>query len=150
MKFFEFCSLVSSDVKVLQYLQDQALLKKSINCERCGLKMVSQYCGRALDGVCFRCTGCKSKRSIRSGSFLENSKLSLRVFVSIVFFLQTETLLKHIAEILELSVPTVIDYANLIREQYGKFLLQKGEKLGGIGVRVQVSFILLNSRSMKV
>jgi hypothetical protein len=79
---------------------------------------------------------------------LERIKISLREFAAILFFLNAEVHLKHIAEMLELSEKTVIDYAHLIREQYGKYLLDNGSKLGGPGIRVQVR-VSSNFRSMK-
>jgi hypothetical protein len=64
--------------------------------------------------------------------------MPLPTFAVVVFLLQAETLLKHIAELLDLSERAVIDCANLVREQFGKYLIDHGERLGGDGVVVQV------------
>ena len=98
---------------------------------------------RSLDGMCFRCTKCKAQKSIRAQSFLMDCKLSLPVFASMVYLLQTEMLLKYIAEILDINPHTVTDYANLLREEYGRDLIRDGRMLGGPERRVQIDESLL-------
>ena len=91
-----------------------------------------------VDGYVFRCPQCKRKTSLRSGSFMENSKISLAEFSAILYFHHLDVLQKDIAEILGLSTNTVTDYSNIIREQCSNVLISEDEKLGGEGVRVQV------------
>jgi hypothetical protein len=138
MKFFEFCRLVLDQEELVNYMQRRGVLKRTMPCDKCHGVMSVQRLERAVDGVCFRCARCKTTRSIRSGSFLEYFKMPLPTFAVVVFLLQAETLLKHIAELLDLSERAVIDCANLVREQFGKYLIDHGERLGGDGVVVQV------------
>ena len=141
MKFFDFCKLISDDKALVNYLQVQGILKNSFICGKCSWVMSIQS---TIDGCCFRCSKCKSKKSTRSGSFLENFKIPLRTFASIVYLLHIEVLLKNIAEILDISEDTIQDCANLIREQCGKFLIDTGGMLGGADVVVQIDESLIS------
>lgn len=129
--------LRSSD-QVLSYLRNQGVLRSSLDCSGCGLPMTTQKLASSFDGSIFRCSRCKKKRSIRFGSFLVDCRLGLQVFASLVYLLQTEMPFKCIAELLDLDAGTVTDYANLLREEYSRDLLQNGAMLGGPGRRVQV------------
>jgi transposase len=67
----------------------------------------------------------------------------LKTFAAILYFHHAEVLQKHIAEMLDVSEHTIVDYSNFIREQCSKVLLNRDEKLGGFGVRVQVGALLM-------
>ena len=58
-----------------------------------------------------------------------------------LFLYHCETPFKNIAETLEMEADTVTDYANLIREECSRDLLEHAELLGGPGIRVQVCAI---------
>ena len=73
--------------------------------------MLTQICPRARDGRAFRCSKCKSEKSIRVGSFLVDCRLALDIFASLVYLLQTDMSFKFIAELLDLRADTVGDYA---------------------------------------
>jgi transposase-like protein len=150
MNFFDFCQLIGSKEALIKYFQDNGLLKSEMSCNYCSRRMCIQSYTDSSDGFIFRCNNCKKRRSLRAGTFLERIKISLREFASILYLLNAEIHLKHIAEMLELSEKTIIDYAHLIREQYGKYLLDNGAKLGGTNIRVQVWIFFLNFRLMKV
>ena len=105
--------------------------------------MLTQIRPRARDGRAFRCSKCKSEKSIRVGSFLVDCHLALDIFASLVYLLQTDMSFKFIAELLDLRADTVGDYANLLREEYGKDLIENGGMLGGPGRIVQIDECLL-------
>jgi hypothetical protein len=138
MNFFEFAEMVSKPQEVLRYVRRKGLLLNYANCSRCGWRMSDQSSCQSIDGLVFRRTKCKSKESIRSSSFFENSKLELRVVASIVYLLSAEVLQLTIAEILDLDRGTVSDFANLLREEMGQKLMRDEERLGGPGIIVQV------------
>ena len=56
-----------------------------------------------------------------------------------MYLLNADVLLKHIAFMLDLHENTIVNYANLIREERGRDLMEHGEMLGGPGARVQVN-----------
>jgi transposase-like protein len=140
MKFFDFCALISSNECLVAYMQSKNVIASNFNCNRCNLHMNLQKHVNSIDGVCFRCTKCKSRRSVRAGTFMEKSKLSLKVFAAILYFHHTEILQKHIAELLDISLVTLVDYSNFIREQCSKLLNSVDDQLGGPGIRVQVLY----------
>jgi transposase-like protein len=150
MNFLGFCNLISSQEKVVEFLRDKGVLRKTTNCDRCHRSMTNQVRTRAIDGIVYRCPNCKCEKSIRIGSFLSDCRLALDVFASLVYLLQTEMPFKFIAEILNLQPNTVTDYANLLREEYSKDLIERGRKLGGPGRIVQVDESLLSKESQKI
>jgi hypothetical protein len=143
MIFLDFCKLVASNGEVLSFLREKQVLRSVSHCARCGDEMTTQKLARSQDGFCFRCPRCKTQKSIRVGSFLVDCRLSLPTFASLLYLLQTEAPFKFLAEVLDLKPNTVTDYANLLREEYSRDLLERGEMLGGAGQRVQVDESLL-------
>jgi transposase-like protein len=143
MDFFSFCELISNKNKLISYFQDKNVISRNNICSRCNISMSLQDSSRAVDGVQFRCVRCKSTKSVRNGSFLGKSKLPLKVFAAILFFHHCEILQKHIAELLGISLPTLVDWSNFIRERCSLMLLGE-EKLGGDGIRVQVDESVLS------
>lgn len=91
------------------------------------------------DGFFFRCYACNKKLSIRTGSFLTRSKLTLAQSI-IYFYLWTlKTPVAQTAVMLGLSEHTVIDWNNLIREICtSTFLHECTPSLGGPGHVVQI------------
>lgn len=138
MHFFDFFQAKLSQKELISYFQEKGVLKKNSQCTNCSIGMNLQQFTDSVDGYIFRCPQCKKKISLRSGTFLEKSKVSLAEFSAILFFHHLDVLQKDIAEILGLSTNTITDYSNIIREQCSNVLISEDEKLGGEGVRVQV------------
>ena len=119
------------------YFQEKGVLQRRSKCDHCDRFMMLQNHDRSIDGVIYRCVQCKRTKSIRKGTFMENSKIPLRVFAAVLYFHHAELLQKHIAELLGVSRQTLVDWSNFIRERCSLMLLREG-KLGGRLVRVQV------------
>ena len=143
MKFFEFIELIEDKAGLLEYPQGKGVLRRGSFCDVCSRVMGMQESTRTIDGFCFRCTKCKRTKSIRSGSFLEDFKLPIKVVAAIIYLHHMEVLNKHIEEVLDISEDSVIDCLNLMREQCGKMLIEHGQKLGGPGIRVQFRYLFL-------
>ena len=143
MKFLQFCRLVCNSSELVEYMRNARVLRSTINCCQCNHPMTTNKYAQWVDGICFRCSRCKARKSIRSGSFLVDCKIPLQKFACLLFLLDAEVPYKFIAETLEMDGGTITDYANLLREERGKYLLSYGEKLGGIGRKVQVYNILI-------
>ena len=60
------------------------LLLHEVEC-KCGLPMGLEPSKRALDKVQFRCNVCTKTRSLRKGTWFENSKLQLRQIMMFVY-----------------------------------------------------------------
>ena len=147
MLFFEFTKLLNDQLKLILYFQERSLLHKSMVCDRCIKDMQLQEFSHNIDGYCFRCTRCKTRKSLR-GDLLRNSKLDLKTFASILYFHHLEVLQKHIAEQLNITEKTVVDFCHFIREQCSKSLLNSGERLGGVEIRVQVDESVLSAAKL--
>jgi predicted XRE-type DNA-binding protein len=138
MKFLEFTALVASDTAIISYLRENGLLVRSVICERCNKRMNEQVWMESRDGRAFRCTKCKSRKSIRTHSFFARSRLSIQIIACIIYLLSADVLQKTVAEMLDVDKDTVCDFANLLREEMSQKLIRDDEKLGGQGVIVQV------------
>ena len=143
MLFLDFCATVSAPERLLDYLRNMGVLHRTVICGKCTREMAIQCFSTSCDGCRFRCSRCKATKSIRTGSFMAECRLSLQKFSSIVYLLQAEVPFKFIAELLDIHPNTVTDYANLIRENYGRDLVENGALLGGQGKIVQVDESLL-------
>ena len=139
MKFFEAFKVALTQPELIKYFQDKGMLKTSIACEKCNKLMHMQFTVYSEDGFRYRCSKCKRTMSIRSGSFLAKSKLSLPTFYAFLYLHHLDVLQKDIAEVLGLAENTVIDYSNFIREQCSNVLITENEMLGGVGIRVQAN-----------
>jgi hypothetical protein len=143
MPFLQFTEIVSSNERVMSFLRGKGVLRTSFACIRCTKEMTTQAYADSIDGFSFRCTKCKGRKSIRVGSFLADCKLSLRTFTSLVYMLQLDVQFNTISVELEIDENTVTDYANLLREEYSRDLLETGRRLGGPGHTVQIDESLL-------
>ena len=139
MRFLEFCSLVSNKRSIVDYLRTHGVLRSTYRCETCNRDLGTQAYNNSADGFVFRCSSCKKTKSLRIGSFLVDCRIPLDTFACFVYLLNADVLLKHIAFMLDLHENTIINYANLIREERGRDLMEHGEMLGGPGARVQVN-----------
>ena len=142
MLFLDFCATISSG-DVLGFLRDKGVLRRTYPCNKCGRSMASGFFGGSQDGGMFRCAKCKTQKSVRAGSFLVDCRLSLQKFASLLYLLQTEIPYKYIAELLEIEANTVTDYANLLREECSRDLIENADMLGGPGCIVQIDESLL-------
>ena len=91
------------------------------------------------DGCFFRCYMCRKMTSIRTGSFLSRSKLSLGQLL-VLFYLWTLKIgIEQAALMVGTSEKSVVDWYNLIREVCtSKHLEESNPSLGGPGCIVQI------------
>lgn len=143
MLFYEFLNIIQDSTALLRYLRDNHVLKMTLLCIRCSRQMSEQFSEDYVDKVCFRCTRCKTKKSIRTNSFLYNSKLKLKDIASIIYFLLLEVPHKRISEALGINKNTITDFANILREEYSAQMVSITEKLGANDAIVQVNVMRL-------
>jgi hypothetical protein len=143
MEFFEFCRLASSAENVLSYLRQEGVLRTTYRCVQYHGEMSTQRFARSLDEFVFRCSKCKTQKSICSESFLVDCKLSLPTFASLFYLLQADVQFKTVAKMLEIKPHTVSDYANLLCKECSRDLIEHRQLLGGPGRRVQIDESLL-------
>ena len=140
---FNLCLLVQENEKAIEFLQSFGILQPNCWCVTCTKEMTLVKDSSKSDGFIFRCPACRKKQSLRSGTFLENAKLSLPQFILLVYFWSHQASNKQMASYLGLSNKTVIDWLNFIREIASWKLLTLSGKVGGPGKVVQIDESLI-------
>ena len=72
-----------ANIIISYFLQDRNILPKSSTCSNC--HTVQHLLEYKKNYVFFRCRNCWSKRSVRSGTILSKSKISLRRFILLCY-----------------------------------------------------------------
>ena len=87
------------------------------------------------DKFCWWCSQCKTRKSIREGSFFQKSRLELKKWLLLLFLWAKDDPVTSVAQIMEISRPSAIDAFQWLREVCSSKLLQN---LGGPGNIVQI------------
>lgn len=90
------------------------------------------------DGTSWWCKTCKTRKSIRQGSFFSKSKLTLQKWLLLILYWSKETPVTDAACDVKVELRTAIDVYQWLREICSTKLLQVPIILGGQGVIVQV------------
>lgn len=133
---FRLCQEVNSEEEAVRYLQKRNLLHNSRFCEN-GHSMSLSFGER----IRWRCSlrTCRKEVGLRKGSWFENSKLPLRVFIIFTYAWTKEyTTIKFCEEELELSSHSVVDWKNFLREVCAASLLGNPIKIGGPNTTVEI------------
>jgi transposase-like protein len=145
---FKCAQALSSDSSVIiTHLQQHGVLHKSINCKKCGQKMMMGVHSRRVDGYSWVCTSCKCRKSIRTASYFEKSMLPLStIFMVLYCYLKFDKMLQRdIADICDVSETTLVNWANFIRETISHHYLLNPQVLGGAN-SVQIDESLFGGR----
>jgi hypothetical protein len=136
---FDIVLLASDLKKVIAYLRDKSILKSELSCDQCNVLMRTAPDKNKPDGFFMKCNSCGKKLSIRTGSFLTRSKLSLAQFLVLFYLWTLKMPVEQIAIMLGISEHPVVDWCNLIREVCAaRFLGESNPSLGGPGSIVQI------------
>lgn len=132
----------------INHLMGIGLLPKAAECKVClsDERVTIQNNSRSKDGVCFRCTLCKSTTSIREGSFFSGSHLTLREIVSIVLCFVMESSSCSASCLLRINKNVVLDWYNFCRDVAVETLSMHTMVIGGPGMHVQIDESLLMKR----
>jgi hypothetical protein len=143
MNLFEINDICSDPLKVIEYLQDQGILHKEMQCIPCQYPCWLNKEPGKLTGYVWRCSKCRRKHSVLKGSFLEGSKIVPRKFLNIVFYWASKTPLNTAIHHLDMSSRTGVQYFQWIRNICYWKLLNSSVELGGPGLEVQIDESLL-------
>ena len=69
---------ISDKKKQVHFLQRVGVIPRSIQCTKCQLPVTNIDCSDKNGTPTFRCSKCSRRRSVRTSTFMSNSKLSLR------------------------------------------------------------------------
>ena len=91
------------------------------------------------EGFCWKCSQCKTKFSLKKGSWFENSKLSVQSILTLTFFWVNDFSNKQCVLHAQVSPKTVVDWYNFCREVCLVILEQdQHQVIGGPGVIVEI------------
>eukprot|EP00731_Ephydatia_muelleri_P023120 Em0015g703a len=91
------------------------------------------------DGVGWKCSSCKTRRSVREGSFFAKSQLTLQTWIMLLHFWARQNPVSDTAECAKVALNTAVDVYQWLREVCSTRLINDGPvMLGGNGVVVQI------------
>ena len=90
------------------------------------------------DGYSWWCRNCKTRKSIREGSFFSKSKINLQKWLLIIYMWARQYHVTDVSEEAEVHIETAIDIFQWLREVCSTKLLQTPIILGGPNVIVQI------------
>ena len=139
MRHFELLTLVQSFHAIFTFLVDHALLASKRTCE-CGTEMVLRERQNVIDGFVWECPvrHCRKRRSIRAGSFFENSKIPLGQWLYVIYLWSIEELNKRVSILTGLSLRTVCVTLQKLRDICSLKILNGNIRLGGRGKTVEI------------
>ena len=105
---------------------------------RCALPMMERRRSDVSDNVSWWCPHCKSRKSIRDGSFFAKSRLTLQKWLVLMYFWAREYPVGDAAEEAQVQEKTAIDVYQWLREMCSTRLITSGPVLGGPGAVVQI------------
>lgn len=90
------------------------------------------------DGICWRCTRCKGRKSIRDGSFFTKSHITLQKWLILMYWWSREYPVTEAAEEAEVDPGSAVDVYRWLREICSTRLLHIPIVLGGPGIIVEI------------
>ena len=134
----ELLTLIQSVHAIFMFLVGCGLLASRQRCQ-CGTEMVLQD-RIVMDGVIWECPlrTCRKRRSIRAGSFFEDSKISLGQWLNIIYLWSIDVLNKQLSLMTGFSLRTIATTLGKIRQICSLKILHGNIKLGGRGKTVEI------------
>ena len=112
----EFLTLIQSVHAIFTFLVDCGLLTSRQRCQ-CGTEMVLRD-RNVVDSLIWECPlrTCRKRRSIRAGSFFEDSKISLRQWLNIIYLWSIDVSDKQLSLMTGFSLRTIATTLGKIRQ----------------------------------
>ena len=134
----------------IDFLKSKSLLASSMNCTTCGLPMNWVRCTTTAckDGWSWRCPNCSTYKSIRTGSFLSRSKLTLQKWIHLIHLWCIDMPVTTACKEADITSKTAIDGYQWLREVCSTKLIAPPIKLGGPGTIIQADdhYSIINQR----
>ena len=121
----------------IRFLQQKNLLASSRACS-CGIPMTLGKKNDISDKHIWRCSSCKTTKSIRADSFFSKSKMSLPQWLILIYWWVKEYPVIKAAEEAGVCEASAIDVYQWLREVCSTKLMQQQIRLGGPGSVVQI------------
>ena len=138
MNHHELLTLIQSCQAILTFFVSRGLLAARRRCS-CGNQMVLRD-DKSDDGYHWECpvNKCRKRRSIRAGSFFEDSKIPLSHWLYVIFLWSIDQSNKKVSLMTGLSLRTVITALQRLRDICSLKILHGNLKLGGRGKTIEI------------
>ena len=122
----------------VSFLQQKGLLASSQTCSACSTSMTLRPKRDISDGYIFRCSSCKTTKSLRAASFFSKSKLPLQKWLILIYCWIRQYPVGDAAEEAKVSRETAINVYQWLQEVCSTKLLAIPIVLGGPQSVVQI------------
>ena len=139
MNHFELLALIQNFQTIYTFLVDRSLLASRRECV-CGAQMILKERQNTTDGYIWECpsSNCRKRRSVRVGSFFEDSNISLAKWLYIIYLWSIGESNKRLSLLTGLSLRTIVTVLDKIRNICSMKILNGNFKLGGRGKTVEI------------
>ena len=148
MNHFELLTLIQSFRAVFTFLLDRGLLSSKRDCQ-CGTEMVLKERKNAVDGYIWKCPvdSCRKRRSIRVGSFFEDSKIPLGQWIYIIYLLSIDVPSERLSMMTGLSLRMVETALEKLRMICSLKILHGNIKMGGRGKTFEIDMFRIQPKN---
>ena len=135
--------LINASIEeIIIFFEQKNILKTNISCSSCSDRLIKKN-GKYIDKYIYRCykRNCslyQKRISIRSGSFLSCSTISLRSWVEVLYRWSKNDCITRILEDIVISKPTLIKIFKEIRAKITRYYEINPFKLGGPNKTCQI------------
>ena len=117
VSIFDIVTMCGSMETIITFLQENKLLKESLECDKCNVEMIFRKRTTTSDGYTWACNKCKKTKTIRDGSFFHKCRLNMKEILVIMYVwavgVQGFTVSKMIPRV---PRNTVYDYFSFCRD----------------------------------
>ena len=151
MNFLKLASSLGNNKDVISFVKSHNLIKSQRRCSICKSRMNFQADSTTMDEFRWRCKNsrCRKTRSIRANSFFDNSHLSIKQIIFIIYLWSKGYSLKLATDELKITKKTMIDWYRFCRDMV-VFHYQNEDpdssKIGGVGEIVEIDESVFSKR----
>jgi transposase-like protein len=141
MNFPRIVNALRSNGSAINHLRVKQILMNGSFCATCQIwRTQIRDTSAELDGYKWRCKICKTKVSIRNGSFFSNQHCCMQTNIAMMWFfsyqIQICTMHNFMAE--QLTTTTISNYWNMFRDLMTQDMAREDTQLGGPGIVVEM------------
>jgi transposase-like protein len=139
LNFLKLNELLDSQQSVIAFLENNRLIDSARRCMACDCDCTKIADSSTSDGIIWRCSRCRKKRSIRSDSWFAMTKLPLKTMLQVIYCWVQEMPQDLVR--LECGIGsshTTVDLYSCCRQICYEYLESTGDMLGGEGKVIEV------------
>ena len=129
--------LAQPATRFVQHLMEKGLLQKSSDCPRCGKELKLKETTTTSDGVRYKCSGCKSGFSVRTGRIFHKSKMNLKDVAAVTHLFISGAQVKDVTNVCGVSVNSAKKWYTLLRGLIKRFMEATQRPTGGHHLTVE-------------